>query len=156
MPIITSTTSAKDIMSYLNTLHKYHRRIENSNTAFHLLQSGPAQCGLRKELAKKIARKYRDEGFAQLDVYKKWFNDMIFPTTEDSALIIMPQESVQPGSRDEAPQYVNLNYSVIANQVKSFQHPPSGVNCLALAAVLEALALTIPSESGTNHVFMER
>lgn len=153
MHIITSTTSATDTMSCINTLHMYRHQIKSHGKAFHLLQNGPGKCGLRRKFAKTIAKTDRDEGFARLDVYKKWFKDTFFTTKDDSVLIVMPQESVQPRYRDEVPKYVNLNPSVNANPVNSFEHPPSGVNCLTLAAVLEAPALTIPSKSEVIHLF---
>ncbi|KAF2020416.1 amidase signature enzyme [Aaosphaeria arxii CBS 175.79] len=80
--------------------------------------------------AKKISREQRDEGFGRLKVYKKWFEDTFLALNEANTLVIMPQESMRVRYRDDTP---------------SFERPPPGVNCLALAAVLEAPALTIPT-----------
>lgn len=68
----------------------------------------------------------------------------------------MPQESVQPRYRDEVPKYVNLKSSVHADSANSFERLPPGVNCLVLAAVLEAPALTLPSTFELVHDFIER
>lgn len=156
MHIIISTTSVKDTSSYTNTLHTYHYRIENHGTALHLLHSGAANNDLLREFAKTISKEDRDKGFARLDVYKKWFEDTFLVANENSTLIIIPQESMQLRYRDEVPKYVNLMSSIRADSVSSFERPPPGVNCLALAAVLEASALTIPSTSELMHDFIER
>lgn len=155
MDIIISTTSVKDTSSYTNTLHTYHHQIKNLGTALHLHHSGPANNDLLREFAKTISKEGRDRGFARLDVYKKWFEDTFLVANDNSTLIIMPQESMQPRYRDEVPKYVNLKSSVHADSVNSFERPPPGVNCLALAAVLEAPALTIPSTSELVHDFIE-
>lgn len=156
MHIIISTTSVKDTTSYTNTLHTYRHQIENHGTALHLLHSGHTNNDLFREYAKTIPKEDRDKGFARLDVYKKWFEDTFLMTNYDSTLIIMPQESMQPRYRDEIPKYVYLKSSVYTDSVTSFGRPPPGVNCLALAAVLKAPALTIPSTSELVYVFIER
>ena len=100
-----------------------------------------------REFGKTIAKEDRDRGFARLDVYKKWFEDSFLVVNNASTLIIMPQESVQPRYRDESSKYVGVDLFVCADFLNSFERPPPGVNCLALAAVLKSPALTIPGMS---------
>ena|ERR1700753_2434039 len=104
-----------------------------------------------REFGKTITKEDRDKGFARLDVYKKWFKDSLLGVNDDSTLIIMPQEDMQPRYRDEVAKYVSLDLFACADLMNSFERPPLGVNSLALAAVLEGPALTIPSMSGLLH-----
>jgi len=108
-----------------------------------------------RDFGKTISKEDRDKGFARLDIYKKWFKDTFLVFNDDSTLIIMPQEFMQPRYRDEVPKYVSPESFVCADSVNSFERPPPGVNCLSLAAVLEAPALTIPSISELVHGFTE-
>jgi hypothetical protein len=120
MHIIIATTSVKDTSSYTNTLHTYHHRIKKHGKPFYLVHRGPADDNMLREFAKTITKEDRDKGFARLDVYKKWFEDTFLVVNDNSTLIIMPQEFMQPRYRDEVPKYVNSKSFVYADLVNSF------------------------------------
>ncbi|MCJ1251052.1 hypothetical protein MMC30_008283 [Trapelia coarctata] len=81
------------------------------------------------KFAQTISKEIRDSGFKRMEVYQKWFEDTILAATDGNVLIVMPLESLTPRYRDEVP---------------SFERPPPGINTLALAAVLNAPAVTSP------------
>jgi hypothetical protein len=109
-----------------------------------MLHCGLTDNGVPREFGKTITKEDRDRGFARLDVYKTWFEDLFLAVNDNNTLIIMPQESMQPRYRDGSPKYVGPDLLVCADFMNSFERPPPGVNCLALAAVLKSPALTIP------------
>ena len=65
-----------------------------------------------RTFAKGISREDRDEGFARLDIYEKWFNEVILTGKHSNALIVMPLESMCPRYRDEPPSYVSREFEV--------------------------------------------
>ncbi|KAI1669665.1 Glutamyl-tRNA amidotransferase [Pyrenophora tritici-repentis] len=80
--------------------------------------------------AEHMTKAQRDDGYARIAVYKRWFEDTILTKYGPDALIVIPQENMTPRYRDETP---------------SFRRPPQdGIGAMALAAVLNAPALTVP------------
>ncbi len=147
MHIIITMTSVRDIGSCTNRLHICHYRVGKHGRLLQPLFRGLADNDVLREFGKTLTKEDSDRGFARLDVYKKWFQESFLDVNDDNTLIIMPQESMQPRYRDESPKYVSLHFPVCANLMNSFEHPPPGVNCLAMAAVFKSPALTIPSMS---------
>ncbi|KAJ4251076.1 hypothetical protein NW762_011727 [Fusarium torreyae] len=81
-------------------------------------------------VGKTITKAERDEGFAQIEVYRKWFTSTILVGKHDNALMILPLENMTPRYRDEPPK---------------FKRPPQdGINALSLAPVLHSPVLTVP------------
>ncbi|KAF2827441.1 amidase signature enzyme [Ophiobolus disseminans] len=80
--------------------------------------------------AENMTQDERDDGYARIAIYKKWFGSTILANDASDALIVIPQENIIPRYRDENP---------------CFRRPPQdGICAMALAAVLNAPALTVP------------
>ncbi|KAL3590974.1 hypothetical protein FPOAC2_13179 [Fusarium poae] len=81
-------------------------------------------------VGKTITKAQRDEGFAKIETYRKWFTETILVEKHSNALIILPLENMAPRYRDEPPK---------------FKRPPQdGINALSLAPVLHSPVLTVP------------
>jgi hypothetical protein len=50
-----------------------------------------------------MTKEKRDQGFAKIDIYEKWFHDTILTGKHSNALVILPLESMTPRYRDEPP-----------------------------------------------------
>ncbi|RSL54933.1 hypothetical protein CEP54_009624 [Fusarium duplospermum] len=82
------------------------------------------------ELGKTISKEERDEGFRNIDTYKKWFHQTILTGKHSNALTILPLETMTPRYRDQPP---------------TFKRPPQdGIHALAIAPVLQSPVLAIP------------
>ncbi|KAM4057223.1 amidase [Hirsutella rhossiliensis] len=80
--------------------------------------------------AKNVSKEKRDEDFAKLDVFEKWFHSTILTEKHSNPLIIMPLECVVPRYRDNTP---------------TFRRPPQdGVGALALGPVMKSPVLAVP------------
>ncbi|KAJ4308101.1 hypothetical protein N0V84_012296 [Fusarium piperis] len=87
-------------------------------------------------IGKKISEDERDAGFAQIEVYRRWFTDNILTGKHANALTILPLETMTPRYRDEPP---------------TFKRPPQdGINALSLAPVLHSPILAVPSKTIFN------
>ncbi|KAK0631095.1 amidase signature domain-containing protein [Bombardia bombarda] len=82
------------------------------------------------EFARSISKEKRDDDFAKIAVFERWFNNTILTGQNSNALVLMPLESMTPRYRDEPPL---------------FPRPPQpGVNALALAPVMKSPVLAVP------------
>jgi hypothetical protein len=68
-----------------------------------LVTSKADQVVLPRSFAKTITKEKRDQDFARLEVYERWFNESILSGQHSNSLVIMPLESMVPRYRDEAP-----------------------------------------------------
>lgn len=56
-----------------------------------------------RNFAKNMSKEKRDEDFAKMDVFEKWFHSTILTGKHSNPLIIMPLECVVPRYRDHPP-----------------------------------------------------
>ncbi|KAH7264620.1 amidase signature domain-containing protein [Fusarium solani] len=82
------------------------------------------------ELGKTISKEERNEGFCNIDTYRKWFRQTILTGKHANALTILPLEAMTPRYRDQPP---------------TFKRPPQdGIHALAIAPVLQSPVLAVP------------
>jgi hypothetical protein len=58
---------------------------------------------LPRELGKTISKEERNEGFCNIDTYRKWFRQTILTGKHANALTILPLEAMTPRYRDQPP-----------------------------------------------------
>lgn len=57
---------------------------------------------LSKELSGKISEAERDIAVERLDVYRRWFSQVMMQVEERNMIVILPIENISPRYRDEA------------------------------------------------------
>ncbi|KAM0259427.1 hypothetical protein ACHAQJ_003321 [Trichoderma viride] len=55
-------------------------------------------------IGEKITREQRDEGFAKINAYSKWFQQTVRTGDHANAIVILPIETAEPRYRDEFPK----------------------------------------------------
>jgi hypothetical protein len=104
-----------------------------------------------REEGQKISKMERDDGFNKIEIYVRWMRDRVLTGDRANAFVVLPLENMSPRYRDEIPKWVlgliNDAWFPMLMLDVSFKRPPQGgINALALAPVLKAPVLAVPSK----------
>ena len=60
------------------------------------------QLSILRDISAKITKKARDIALDKLEVYSKWFCNIIMQVEKQNAIVVLPIENMSPRYRDEA------------------------------------------------------